>query len=397
MSATPTPQPQAVPQALEAPNQINLLWERYRSLFYVVVLGILGAMGVHYYLRARDQARVDSDWSTFAQSIGMKDAYGSKEQMEDGANSYVAGGVASLKNLDLGKLESSFDAAPGHLKPYYLFAVACKAKSDKDFDKAMQTLDKLVAAYPQHVLVRESEYPTQVRQQEPEKDDKKPPSTNRKPTLKPATKGSSVQLLRDQIAAIKAFQMPAQFARVEVPADATKYKFETTKGSFVIALMPQAKLHREAFMKLADAQPPFWQNTAVDEIRRSTKNRKRPMELHFGFDSSRAEDRTQWASKEPSKNQVDFEDSKLSHFAGAVCGRPEADAESGGKSCVDRLWISVDDNAQQDGERVVFGYVVEGLDVLKGICELPMSSTQEDESGEGRPNDLVRITKVTKI
>ena len=121
------------------------------------------------------------------------------------------------------------------------------------------------------------------------------------------------------------------------------------------------------------------------------------MELHFGFDSSRVEDRTQWASKEPSKNQVDFEDSNLSHFAGAVCGRPEADAESGGKSCVDRLWISVDDNAGQDGERVVFGYVVEGLDVLKSICDLPMSSTQEDENGEGRPNDLVRITKVTKL
>jgi hypothetical protein len=397
MSATPTPQPQAVPQALEAPNQINLLWERYRSLFYVVVLGILGAMGVQYYLGVLHQGRVDAEWAAFSQSIGLKAAYGSKEQMESLADSYFAGGVASLKDLDLAKLESSFEAAPAHLKPYYLFAVACKSKVDKDFDKALQTLDKLAAAYPQHVLVKESEYPPQVRQQEPEKDDKKPPTANRKPTLKATVKGSSVQLLRDQIAAAKAFQMPAQFARVEVPADATKYKFETGKGSFVIALMPQAKLHRDAFMKLADSTPAFWEGTAVDEIRRSTKLRKRPMELHFGFDSSRTEDRTQWASKEPSKNQVEFEDANLSHFAGAVCGRPEADGDSGGKSCVDRLWISVDDNAQQDGERVVFGYVVEGLDVLKSICELPMSSTQEDESGEGRPNDLVRITKVTKL
>lgn len=397
MSATPTPQPQAVPQALEAPNQINLLWERYRSLIYVVVLGILGAMGVHYYLRMRDQGRVDAEWATFAQSIGLKDAYGSKEEMQSASDAYVAGGVASLKNLDLPKLESSFDAAPAHLKPYYLFAVACKAKLDKEFDKALQTLDKLSAAYPQHVLVKETEYPMQVRRPEPEKDDKKPPTANKKPTLKPALKGSSVQLLRDQIAAAKAFQMPAQFARVEVPADATKYKFETSKGAFVIALMPQAKLHREAFMKLAESQTPFWEGTAVDQIRRATKSAKRPMELHFGFDSSRTEDRTQWASKEPSKHQVEFEDSNLSHFAGAVCGRPEADGDAGGKSCVDRIWISVDDNAQQDGERVVFGYVVEGLDVLKSICELPMSSTQEDESGEGRPNDLVRITKVSKL
>lgn len=396
MSATPNPQPQAVPQALEAPNQINLLWERYRSLVYVVVLAILGAMGVHYFLRMREQARVDAEWLTFAQNIGLQSAYGSKEQFEL-PESLVAGGVASLKELDLAKLESSLEAAPAHLKPYYLFAVACKAKLGNEFDKATQTLDKLAAAYPQHLLVKDTEYPVQVRRQEPETEDKKPPTANKKPTLKPASKGSAVQLLREQIAAAKAFQMPSQFARVQVPADATKYKFETGKGSFVIALMPQAKLHRDAFMKLADAQPPFWEGLAIDEIRRPAKAMKRPMELHFGFESSRSEDTTKWASKEPSMNQVEFEDTNLSHFAGAVCGRPEADGDSSGKSCVDRLWISVDDNAQEDGERVVFGYVVEGLDVLKAICELPMSSTQEDERGEGRPNDLVRITKVTKL
>lgn len=394
MSATPTPQPQAAPQALEAPNQITLLWERYRSLAYVVVLAILGAMAVHYFLRMRDQARVDSEWATFAQSIGLKDAYGSKDQLES-PTAMVAGGVASLKDLDLAKLEASLDAAPAQLKPYLLFAMANRAKLDGQSDKAMQTLDKLVASYPNHVLVKESEYPVQVRRQEPDKDEQ--PAPNKKPKLKPAVKGSAVQQLREQIAAAKGFQLPAQFARIEVPADASKYKFETSKGSFVIALMPQAKAHREAFMKLAEAQPPFWEGLAIDEIHRATKFQKQPRELHFGFESSKADDQTKWASKEPSKNQVEFEDTKLSHFAGAVCGRPEADGESKSMSCVDRLWISVDDNAQEDGERVVFGYVTEGLDVLKAICELPMSSTQEDERGQGRPNEVVRITKVTKL
>lgn len=394
MSATPTPQPQAAPQALEAPNQITLLWERYRSLAYVIVLAIIGAMAVHYFLRMRDQARVDSEWAAFAQSIGLNGAYGSKEQLES-PTAMVAGGVASLKDLDLAKLEAGVESAPAQVKPYLLFAIASRAKLDGQFDKAIQTLDKLVAAYPNHVLVKDSEYPVQVRRPEPEKDEK--PAPNKKPKLKPVVKGSAVQQLREQVAAAKGFQLPSQFARTEVPADATKFKFETSKGAFVIALMPQAKAHREAFIKLAEAQPAFWENLAFDQIRRSSKFQKQPRELHFGFESSKADDQTKWASKEPSKNQVEFEDTKLSHFAGAVSGRPEADGDSKGMSCVDRLWISVDDNSQQDGERVVFGYVTEGLDVLKSICELPMSSTQEDESGEGRPNEVVRITKVSKL
>ena len=177
------------------------------------------------------------------------------------------------------------------------------------------------------------------------------------------------------------------------PADATKVKFELSGGygSFVVALMPQAPRHREAFLKLVEQG--YWKDLAIDEIRRAPKNRKQAQELHFGLESTRgADDRSKWTDTEASKNQVDFEDSNLSHFSGAVSGRNAAD----GKSCADRLWISVEDAPDHDGDRVVFGYVVEGLENLKKVCEAPMT-TQEEEQGIGKPSDTIRVTSVTKL
>ena len=86
---------------------------------------------------------------------------------------------------------------------------------------------------------------------------------------------------------------------------------------------------------------------------------------------------------------VEFEDTGLSHFAGALSARPEAD----GKSCFDRLWVSVTDESNQDGMRVVFGFVTEGLDVLENICQSELD-LQDEERGQGRPTENIRISAV---
>jgi cyclophilin family peptidyl-prolyl cis-trans isomerase len=114
--------------------------------------------------------------------------------------------------------------------------------------------------------------------------------------------------------------------------------------------------------------------------------------LHFGFASTKSDTRTEWESTEPSENPVDYEDTGLSHFPGAVAARHEADD----KSCADRFWINVDDWAMQDGETVVFAYVVEGLETLERACEATMSA-QEEELGQGRPEENIRITAVEVV
>ncbi|MDO8349214.1 MAG: peptidylprolyl isomerase, partial [Planctomycetota bacterium] len=119
---------------------------------------------------------------------------------------------------------------------------------------------------------------------------------------------------------------------------------------------------------------------------------RRPRQLHLGFQSTKDADRTKWIKTDPSNHQIDFEKNVLSHFQGAVSAREGVD----GKSCVDRMWIAVEDAAEEDGTRVVFAYVVEGLENLKKLCDSAMTST-EDEAGIGIPTDNVTVVSVTVL
>lgn len=73
-----------------------------------------------------------------------------------------------------------------------------------------------------------------------------------------------------------------------------------------------------------------------------------------------------------------------------------ARVETDGKSAADRFYVVADDAAEQDGQRVVFGYIVEGLENVKKVCESAMSA-QEDEAGVGVPTDRVTVTNVTQV
>jgi cyclophilin family peptidyl-prolyl cis-trans isomerase len=383
MSATPTP----TVQGTQAPSQIDLLWDRYRKPFYVIVLLILAALGIDYAIGYLKQRERDTAWSSIASTIGLDKTYGSTD------NAAVSLSEA-LMNIDLGKLKLGLESAPDGFKPYMLFAVARKSVQEKDWDGAESLLQRLEKDYPTHITVKQTPHPVQtqdiVKKDPPPK--QAPNQKPEKPEWKPPVAGSQVFQLRAEIASGKGFKTPGQFARVEVPADATKIKYELSGayGSFVIALMPQAEKHREALLKLAEAN--HWKDFAIDEIRRPAKTFKRPMELHFGFESTKDDDRTKWTDTKPSEHQVDFEKNTLSHFAGAVSARVEAD----GKSCADRLWISVDDAPANDGERVVLGYVVEGLDNLKKVCQVSMKAEEEDQ-GQGKPSETIRITATSVV
>jgi cyclophilin family peptidyl-prolyl cis-trans isomerase len=128
----------------------------------------------------------------------------------------------------------------------------------------------------------------------------------------------------------------------------------------------------------------------VDEIRRPREGMEYPPRaMHLGFASSKEADREKWVSTEPSSHQLDFEENNLSHFPGAVAARIEA----GEKSCSDRFWICADDSSSDDGSRVIFGYVVEGLDVIKKICEASLSA-QDEQAGVGKPTENITVTAV---
>ena len=375
MSATP-------PSNLEgthSPSPFEVLWDRYKSLIVIVVGAILVALVGQYALQRFDQQAIDESWSKFSVSIGLEGAYTDVAKFREPVNK-------ALEGIEWSTLEGGLAGAEDAQKPYFHLAMARKAMIDEDWERAEAELQTLESKFAGHPLVTESKAPIQSRDRVETEGDEQPDE----PEYEPAKEGSVVSLMREQIASAKRFQLPAGFQKAEIPADAKKVKLTFGDyGSATFAMMPQAPAHAAKFLELAQQDGGFWNGLAVDEIRRGTDIRKMPLSLHFGFASTKDDDRTKWTTTEPSEHLLDWEQSGLSHFEGAISARPEAD----GKSCADRIWVHVDDDAMQDGSRVVFGYVTDGMDVLRSICEAGMSAEDED-IGVGRPSENIRITSV---
>jgi cyclophilin family peptidyl-prolyl cis-trans isomerase len=361
-----------------------MLWERYRSLAYVIVAAVLVALGVNYFLKHLKQKEVDANWSSFAATLDLSSGYTDYD-------SIIPPSVTEgLTAIDAKTLQDALAKANDAQKPFLLLAIARKAMYEKQWETAEQSLREIETKYPKHSLVRESAEPVQAREFE-----KVDPKAKKPAEPKPAVAGSAVSMMRAQIEAAKTYAPPSQFAPVPVAADAPKVKFEFSGdyGFCVIALHASSPLHRDAFLALARQEGGgFWKDIAIDEIRRPAKAVKQPHELHLGFETTKSDEREKWPTTEPSKHQVEFEKNGLSHFAGAV----SADVAPDGKSCADRFWISVDDAPRNDGERVIFGQVVEGLENLKRICEATMAA-QDEERGQGRPTETIRVTGVTVL
>jgi cyclophilin family peptidyl-prolyl cis-trans isomerase len=395
----------AVPPQLEGAqtaNQIELLWEKHRrtitTVFWVAACAVVINYGFRYYM----QWKLDEKWGAFAAALKLQHAYAPEivnkteaaEALQKAGGNLAADLEEQLATADLASLEAAVSSAAPEQVPFFLWMVANKAKQLKDWDKAISSLDRLERDYKSHSLCRSSDSPIQFRKTK--KADPPPKGKAPEPELEPAVKCSAVSVLRAQIERLRGYTEPAQFAKVSIPADSPKFRIKFTNGKEVVFafLKDKAPLHFNKFEELAKAN--FWNKMRVDEIRRPTSLsslKGQPYELHFGLEGSKDSDRTKWDPKEPSKNQVDFEENGLSHFAGAVACSPEAD----GKSAVDRLWICATDAANQDGQRVVVGYVVEGLDVLKGICESSLMTTEEERRGFGKPQDNIEIESISPV
>lgn len=375
MSATPP----STLEGTETPNPFELLWERYRSLILVVVSAVLIALIGNTVWTYMEQDAVSNEWSEFTVNIGLGGSYVDVSKSIDGL-------TQALEDIELADLEAQVGTSNDAQKPYVLLAIARKAMMTENWERAEGALAAIESGYPKHDLVLVTKGAMQTR--DPKKPD--PDETEAKELeWEDTADGNVIAMMRKQMAAAQSFSLPASYAMPEIPADAKKVKFTLGEyGSFTIALMPSAPLHADKLIELVTADDGAWfKGVAVDEVHRSTKLREIPYAMHFGFQSTKDDLRTKWSTTEPSTNIVEFENSGLSHFAGAVSARPEAD----GKSCADRLWISVDDNSNRDGSQVVFGFVTEGLDVLRTVCETSLD-IQAEEQGQGQPTENIRVT-----
>ena len=364
----------------QSPSSFEVLWERYKSLIMTIIAALLLALVGNYAWQYSDQKALDEKWSQFNVSIGLEETYTETSALFKPMDEILEG-------LEWSGLEAAMNGADDSQRPYFMLAKARKAMNEEKWAEAADHLATLKQSYPDHPLVVVSKSPIQSRDLK-EFDEGEEPD---EPMPEPALEGSAVSLMLAEIEKAKGFQLPASFQKSEVPADAKKVKFTFGDyGSVTFALMPSAPEHSKKFLELAQQDGGFWKDVAVDQIQRATDTNKRIVTaMHFGYTSTKDDDRTSWSTKEPSEHLLDWEETGLSHFEGAISANAEAD----GKSCADRIWVQVDDNPANDGQRVVFGYVVEGLEVIQEICEAGMSAEEEDR-GNGRPTENIRVTEV---
>jgi cyclophilin family peptidyl-prolyl cis-trans isomerase len=392
----------SIPQQLQgtqAPSTLEVLWEKNRRTIQLICVAILVALGLNYAVRYYAKAKTNKLWAEFATTTRLDVGYDNQEliknQMAVLADRQLPGVLArELPKVDKAKLDKAIAEAKPEDKPFLLWTAASQAVLTREFDRAEALLAQLEREYPHSSFCQATKYPVQYRLP---KDKAKPkPDSEKKPDLEPAVESNMVALLRKQIGHVRSFEEPANFKQQPIPEEAPRYLVKTSLGDITIALLEkEAPKHADAFKKLLADKPDFWDGMRVDQIERTgtrAQTMPRATQFHFGFEGSRQDDRTQWADKDPSKHQVEYEHNSRSHFPGAVSGRQE-----GTKSCIDRLWISVDDNLTMDGTRVIFAYVVDGMDVLRRIGEVGLATQGEEEAGSGKPQDDIKIVSVTKL
>jgi cyclophilin family peptidyl-prolyl cis-trans isomerase len=163
-------------------------------------------------------------------------------------------------------------------------------------------------------------------------------------------------------------QHPTLVGLPDLPANGPKVKINTDHGSIVVGLYTdRAPRHAEAFLKLA-REGSFngmkFHRVLADHL------------IQSGDPNTLKEDVTAWGMGELGTAQ-EPEPNDLTHFAGAVTSVRRVGAKGSSGS---QFQILIADDHQLDADAVVFGRVLEGMDVAKTISELKaVASTDRPE------------------
>lgn len=425
MSQTP---PQLEGQ-IEAPNPMELFWEKNKLLINAVLIAAVLAIAVNYGLRYMRQQEIDQRWGGLAIKSGMNLVYadggsqkgllglgsGNPQMMSTLALFYygetklelLSELPSSIRDADQSELVAFLagEAKGTAAEPLTLWVLAHRAIGNQDWDQATARLDMLEEGFPDHFLCSKSAHPIQWRDQvetEVDPENEEGPEAEdgaTEPELLPARPGSAVSSVRARIISERQF-------RAEHPSffEAPKPDFKQAvvidlgeRGKFKIAFYDdKATQHRDAFLRLAGDG--FWTGQRIHQVTRQAEGQTtdRPEEISFGLVSSKEDTISSWQNDEDladEGNALPWESNDLSHFPFMVAAEPHTD----GKSQIQRIVINVNDAAVRDGSRVIFGQVVEGMDVISEILSAELSTESEEVAGRGRPVDFITIESVTVV
>ncbi|MCA8941693.1 MAG: peptidylprolyl isomerase [Planctomycetes bacterium] len=415
---------QGVPTGLEgqieSPNPFEVFWDKNKRLVIGLCIAVVAAIAVKYGLEYQDRKAMNAKWSAFSKIAGLSHAYLQLPAAPDPTP--LAQRIFRLQQLgQVTDLEKGIEKVPladieGRLEevrgdrveePLTLWVLAIRHLIDDDFDSAKARLEELRAGFPTHFLCKETPFPVQYRKEieDPDRDPDKPVRPQ-DVKFEPPVAGSSVGQLLDGIAAEAAFRAAnRQFFDAPEP-ESTKAVEIVFGGQFAGKVKIRffenaAPKHVRAFLGLVEEG--FFNNMRVHYVERAgfeaelMDPSRIPGELKFGLEVTKEDnDRANWTATQQADQEIDWEDTGLSHFPGMVAAEQ---TPGKAKSQIERIVINSKDVAGiRDGTRVIFGRVVEGLDLIQEIVrDAEFQSESDDQSGFGAPADDVRIESVTIV
>ena len=234
--------------------------------------------------------------------------------------------------------------AGGELKgtdagPWALYLAASSAAASRDFDRARSCLTELEQSYPHHPLVVQ-------------------PFTEGTPALSPTK--LLAKRMDDELAFVH--DNPTLFSNPDLPADAPRVRLTTDKGAIVIGLYKDtAPKISENFLKLV--KDGVYVGTKFHAV---VKNEY----IRGGDPNTIKGEAPTWGKGGPGYT-LDKESNPLKNFAGVISATPDAGDPT--KLSGSQFLITSADVHSLDDLYLPFGKVLEGLDVITTIENLPLA------------------------
>lgn len=420
---------QGVPSGLEgqidSPSSLEMLWDKYKRLVLGGAIAVVAAIGVSYALEYMERRANDAKWSAIAERAGFASVYtdlppGSDQQNFDNflaqqrRSDVIAGLAKDVGAVPQSEVDALVAEAKGDsdLEPVSLWVKGMHSFANEDFAGARAAFTDLQSRFKDHFLVRETEHPVQVQDDvEVDEDEEDPKSRRRKPELEEPVAGSAVGMMLERVSAQEEFRTSqSRLYEPKVPTSdqVAVIEFEDPDGTFsgtvkIKFFTEHAPKHVAAFLKAVEDK--FWDGIKVHRVERKGTQpflalrdpMTLPSEMHFGLPMTRDALRADWSTTEEvdESHVVEWEGSSaLSHFPGSVA----AIATPGGEdSQIERIAINAKDvAASKDGSRVIFGRVIEGLDLIERIvADVEFLAETDNQNGAGVPADDIVIKSIT--
>ncbi|MFT4543276.1 MAG: peptidyl-prolyl cis-trans isomerase B (cyclophilin B) [Planctomycetota bacterium] len=201
--------------------------------------------------------------------------------------------------------------------------------------------------------------------------------------------GEAEGTLADRMATLVAAQQSWEakysglFENAALPDGSTRVEIETTAGKFVVGLYAEeAPKHVENFLKHVDED--FYVGTRFHRVIKGFM-------VQGGDPNTKTDENIEeWGQGGPGF-KIDAEKNDLSHFEGFLsAAKQPGESQSSGS----QFFLTTGDAHWLDGQHVVYGKILEGLDIVK---EIENGEIDPEDTQGSRPLEPVEVLSVKKL